>query len=85
KNRKKPLCERDSPPLGNLCTFGGRNFPATIKNAAKTKYPAFRFDRDAKKIIKGKKVLYQVALEKRETEIEATFKSDGSFVKEHYD
>ncbi|GHT41062.1 hypothetical protein AGMMS49965_10280 [Bacteroidia bacterium] len=59
--------------------------PANIKNAAQTKYPAFKFDRDAKKIIKGKKVLYQVTLEKRETEIEATFNSDGSFVKEHYD
>ncbi|GHT58499.1 hypothetical protein AGMMS50239_03180 [Bacteroidia bacterium] len=59
--------------------------PAIIKNAAQTKYPGFRFDRDARKIIKGKKVLYQVTLEKRETEIEATFNSDGSFVKEHYD
>ena len=59
--------------------------PAGVKNAAKTKYPAFRFDRDARKIIKGKKTLWKVTLEKGESEIEATFNSDGSFVKEKYD
>jgi hypothetical protein len=61
------------------------DIPTTIKNAAKVKYPKFKFDRDAEKIIKGTKVLYKVTMERGETEIEITFDSDGSFVKERYD
>ncbi|MDR1984932.1 MAG: hypothetical protein LBQ28_08935 [Prevotellaceae bacterium] len=59
--------------------------PEIIRNTAKAKYPKFKFDRDAKKTIKGKNTFYEVTLEKGETEIEATFRSDGSFVKERYD
>ncbi|MDR1876098.1 MAG: hypothetical protein LBQ84_00585 [Flavobacteriaceae bacterium] len=59
--------------------------PAIIRNAAKSKYPKFKLDRDAKKIVIGTKVLYRVTMESGETEIEATYNSDGNFVKEHYD
>jgi hypothetical protein len=59
--------------------------PAIIRNAAKSKYPKFKLDRDAKKIVMGTKVLYRVTAESGETEIEATFNADGSFAKEQYD
>ncbi|MDR1973251.1 MAG: hypothetical protein LBQ31_01095 [Bacteroidales bacterium] len=81
----KAYCDAD----GNLLmyTFDVRlsEVPDVIKNAAQTKHPDFRLNRDARKIIKGKKVLYEVTFEKGEVEIEATFNSNGSFVKEHYD
>ncbi|MDR1937607.1 MAG: hypothetical protein LBQ73_03790 [Tannerellaceae bacterium] len=74
---------------GNLLmyTFDVRlsEVPAIVKNAAKAKYPQFKFDRDAQKILKGKNTFYQITMERGETEIETTFKSDGSFVKERYD
>jgi hypothetical protein len=59
--------------------------PSAIKSAAKAKYQGFRFDRDVEKIIKGRSVLYKVTMEKGDTEIEATFKSDATFVKERFD
>jgi hypothetical protein len=59
--------------------------PSKIRDTAKSKYAGFKFDRDAKKTVMGTKVLYRVTVERGETEIEATFDSGGSFVKEQYD
>jgi L-2-hydroxyglutarate oxidase LhgO len=54
--------------------------PESVKNAAKAKYPKFKLDRDAKKIIRGKTTFYEVTAEKGETEIEALFDNTGRFV-----
>ncbi|MDR0710768.1 MAG: hypothetical protein LBF67_00265 [Prevotellaceae bacterium] len=59
--------------------------PPEIKSAAKAKYPNFRFSRDVEKSIKGRNIFYRVELERGETEVKATFTSDGSFVKERFD
>jgi hypothetical protein len=59
--------------------------PTIVTNAAKAKYPKFKLDRDAQKILKGKNTFYQITMERGETEIETTFKSEGGFVKERYD
>ncbi|MDR1866206.1 MAG: hypothetical protein LBR08_11630 [Bacteroidales bacterium] len=75
--------------VGNLLMYAFdvrlSEVPAVIRNAAKTKYPGFKLDRDAKKILRRKSVFYEITVEKGETEMEATFKDDGSFVKERYD
>ncbi len=75
--------------LGNLLMYIFEikllELPAIVKNAAQSKYIDYKFDRDPEKIIKGKNIYYKIPMERKETEIKAIFKSDGSFVKEYYD
>jgi len=59
--------------------------PAIVKNAAMSKYPNYKFD-DIKKIVKGTETFYKVEMEKKHAaDIKATFKPDGTFIKEIYD
>lgn len=59
--------------------------PAVVKNAATSKYVNYKFD-DIKKIVKGTDTFYKVEMEKRNSaDIKATFRPDGTFIKEVYD
>lgn len=59
--------------------------PAIVKNASMSKYPNYKFD-DIKKIVKGSETFYIVEMEKKNAaDITATYKPDGTFIKEIFD
>lgn len=59
--------------------------PAIVKNAAMSKYPNYKFD-DIEKTVKGTVTFYKVEMEKHNSaDIKATFKPDGTFIKEILD
>lgn len=58
--------------------------PAIVKNGAEAKYPNYKFD-DIKRIVKGKETFYQIEMKKEQMEIKATFRENGTFVKEILD
>jgi hypothetical protein len=59
--------------------------PVIVKNAAMSKYPNYEFD-DARKTVKGTETFYKVEMEKKHAaDIKATYKPDGTFIKEIYD
>ena len=62
----------------------GSELPALVKNGAEAKYPNYKFD-DIKRIVTGKEIFYQVEMKKEQLEIKATFRENGTFVKEILD
>lgn len=60
------------------------SLPAVVVNAVSQKYPKFKID-DADKFYKGSVVGYKVQVEKGNTEYEAWFREDGTFISERLD
>lgn len=68
---------------GNLLMYGYEvrrsELPAAVRDAAKGRYPSYRFD-EIKKIRKGTAVFYKIEMERRDSEVKMVIKSDGAFV-----
>jgi len=60
------------------------DIPAIVKNTAISKYPNFKID-EALKIVKGTETLYRIELEKNDMDVKATFRENGTFIKEIID
>ncbi len=76
---------RNANLLMYIVDLGESKLPAIVKNAAMSKYPNYRFD-DIKKVVRGTETFYRVEMEKRHAaDIKATYKPDGTFIKEVYE
>ncbi len=73
---------------GNLLMYkydvSASKLPAAVKSQAKQKYPGYRIE-GAETIRKGTATAYKVSLEKKETDIEAYYSPDGTFLGEQID
>ncbi len=69
---------------GNLISYSfdlsKSDLPEVVRNAVSAKYPKYRIE-DINKIYQGSECFYLVEVERKEMEIKALFKEDGSFVK----
>jgi len=63
-----------------------RDLPAVVLNAAVSKYHNYKVE-DAKKIVKGSKVLYKLEMEndRNKKDIKALFSHDGKLINERLD
>lgn len=80
----KAYYDRNAGLLMYIQEVRGSELPAIVKNGAEAKYPNYKFD-DIKRIVKGKEIFYQVEMKKEQLEIKATFRENGTFVKEILD
>ncbi|MDR3187645.1 MAG: hypothetical protein LBT94_00460 [Prevotellaceae bacterium] len=66
------------------CEVRASELPAAVRDAAKGRYPKYRFD-EAKKVHKGTAIFYKLEMERRDAEAKLVIKSDGSVVDDWVD
>ena len=80
----KAYYDKNANLIAYLYEISESALPAIVKNAAQAKYPNYEFE-DIKKVIKQAGVQYIVEMEKKDKEVKAIFKENGTFVKVLFD
>jgi hypothetical protein len=73
---------------GNLLMYRQQirasELPAIVKTAAEARFPKFRFE-DIEKIRIGTQTLYEIEMERRDSEVKMLISSDGRFIDSKFD
>jgi hypothetical protein len=80
----KAYYDKDANLLMYYYEIRESKLPAAVRDAAKERYPKFRFD-EIKKAHKGTAVFYKIEMERRDLEVKMVIRSDGAFVEDWID